>query len=129
MPSFRVAERWVRDASLPEAVRFLHFCYALESYVWLTGQSWSRTYARLGARLGFDWDRKPSGEQMQAALDALRLERERVKARRQEFRHERRAEKRRGRRQPGRAGLAQWQAIFTPDFLEFPHPDLPANVR
>jgi hypothetical protein len=64
-----------------------------------------------------------------AGLDVLRREREIMKARREAFRRERRAQKRRGRRQLGRAGLAQWQALFTPDFLEFPHPDLPADVR
>src|SRR5262245_25599341 len=122
MPSFRVAERWVRDASLPEAVRFVHFCYALESYAWLTGQKWSRTYTRLGAQLGFDWERKPKGAQMEAALDVLRRERQRVITRRDEFGRVRRAEKRRGRRQLGRAGGAQWEALFKPDFLEFPHP-------
>ena len=65
MPSFRVAERWVRDRSKPEAVRFVAFCWALELYVWLTGQKFHATYARLGLRLGFDWERKPSGAEME----------------------------------------------------------------
>lgn len=119
----------MRDASLPEPVRFVHFCYALESYAWFTGQKWSRTYARLGSLFGFDWHHKPAGVQMTAALDVLRRERERVNTRRKEFRRMRRTEKHGGRRQLGRAGEAQWQALFSPDFLEFPHPDLPANVR
>ena len=122
MPSFRVAARRVRNASLPEAVRFIHFCYALESYSWLTGQRWSRTYERLGAHFGFDWMRKPTGDQMDSALDVLERERERMKGRRREFGVAHRADKRRGRRQLGRAGQDAWNSVFDATFLQFPHP-------
>jgi hypothetical protein len=119
MPSFRVAERRVMDRSQPEGRRFIAFCWALESYVWLTRQRFHATYARLGAHLGFDWERKPTGAQMEAALALLWLERERVKAKRERANEARRAEKAVGRR--------AWDArryawVYDPDFLEVPHP-------
>jgi hypothetical protein len=124
MPSFQVAERWVRDRSKPEAVRFIAFCWALESYVWLTGEKFHRTYRRLGARFGFDWEGKPTGDQMELALDVLSREREHLKARLARFAELRRKEK--------RAGQRQWDAakyvwVYEPDFLEFPHPETPVT--
>ena len=119
MPSFRVAERWVRDRSRPEPVRFIALCWALESYAWLTGQSFHATYARLGAHLGFDWRGKPSGAQMEASLDILRAERERVKAKRQRAAMARRAEKAVGRRA---WNPQQYAWVYEVDFLEVPHP-------
>ena len=124
MPSFRVAERWVRDTTLPEAVRFVALCWALESYGWHTGQKFHATYARLGRNLGFDWVRKPVGAQMNAALDILRIERERVKAKRVRAAEERRKEKAVGRRVWNRA---QYAWVFDPDFLVVPHQ--PENDR
>lgn len=120
MPSFNVAARWVRDQSKPEAVRFRAFCWALESYNWLTGQKYHATYARLGARLGFNWEQKPSGAQMEQALDILQRERERVKAKLACFAALRQQEKKEGRRQWNAAKYA-W--VYEPDFLEFPHPE------
>ena len=122
MPSFHVTERWVRDRSKPEAVRFIAFCWALESYVWFTGQKFHRTYARLGAQLGFNWEKKPTGAQMELALDVLHRERERVKAKLVLFAELRKKEKREGRRQWNAAKYA-W--LYEPDFLEFPHPEIP----
>ena len=63
--------------------------------------------------------------------DATKLggrERERVKQRRAEFGRARLAAKHSGRRQLGRNGLAEWESLFVSDFLEFPHPDLPAPM-
>lgn len=119
MPSFRVAERWVRDRTRPEAVRFVAFCWAVESYCWLTGQRFHATHRRLGVHLGFDWEHKPSGDQMEAALNILDLERERVKRKRARFAAARRAEKHAGRRawKPEQHG---W--VYEPDFLEVQHP-------
>ena len=119
MPSFRVAARWVRDAQRPEPVRFTAFCWALESYYWLTGQRFHATYRRLGHHLGFDWQRRPSGAQMVQALAVLERERERLKAKQARARERRRAEKRQGRRAFPRSHYT-W--VFEPDFLELPHP-------
>ena len=120
MPSFRVASRWVHDTTLPIAVRHVAFCWAIESYSWLTGQGWQATYTRLGAHLGFDWERKPSGQQMTVALHVLELERERVKMRLDLYRSLRRQEKRQGRRQV-RPNATAW--VYEPTFLEVPHRD------
>lgn len=118
MPSFRVAERWVRDKSKPEAMRLIAFCWALESYVWLTGQKFHATYLRIGTHLGFNWEHKPSSIQMELAIDILHREREQMKAKLARFAALRKQEKAEGRRQWNAAKYA-W--VYEPDFLEFPH--------
>jgi hypothetical protein len=122
VPSFTVAERWVRDPSKPEVIRFRAFLWALESYCWLTGQRFHQTYYRLGYHLGFDWDEKPNSTTLIAALDVLKEEREAMKRKREEFRQLRRRQKALGRRQPDRVLAA---ALFVPDFLVLPHPAQP----
>jgi uncharacterized protein YdiU (UPF0061 family) len=83
-------------------------------------EKYHATYARLGTRLGFNWEQKASGDQIELALDVLHCERERVKTKFARLAELRREEKRQGRRQ---FIAAKYAWLYEPDFLEFPHPE------
>lgn len=104
---FNQASRRVVDEQRPIPPRFLAFLWCIESFAWLTGESFEGTYRRLGHRFDFTWDEKPDSFQMVAALNALTLERQNYLACLQAFDRRRQAEKadgqrklRRGQRRP-----------------------------
>src|SRR5690348_2704845 len=76
MAKFGNTYRRVVAADAPLALRIANFKHLLEAYCLLTGASFQATYARLSEGAGFAWDSAPTAEQLVAAADALRVERE-----------------------------------------------------
>lgn len=103
--SFRALARVVRDPAWPYGRRFIAFRQAVASYTWLRRASFTALYAELAARHGFDDEggprdgrRRPTAEQMIAALAEVERARDGFLARLATFAEERRVEKRLGRR-------------------------------
>jgi hypothetical protein len=76
MAKFGNTYRRVVAANAPLALRTTNFKHLVEAYCLLTGASFQATYARVSAVAGFSWDRLPTPEQLVAAADALRIERD-----------------------------------------------------
>jgi hypothetical protein len=95
---FSQASRRVRDNQRPIPQRFVAFLWCIESFAWLTGESFETTYRRLGQRFGFNWDEKPDPHRMVAALDTLTVERRGYLACLQAFDRQRKDEKAHGQR-------------------------------
>jgi hypothetical protein len=81
----------------------MSFLYVLWIAGWWTGEGMHATFDRLGRHLGFGWERRPSMEQLTAAVDILLAQRELAIAPVQVFARQRKEAKRQGRRQPTRA--------------------------
>src|SRR5690606_37003944 len=106
--SFNNCTRRVRDSRRPIGQRFGASLWSLESYAYLSRQSFHALYHRIGAELGFDWMDRPTAEQLLDAVTQLERERNRFLEGLRAFARRRIREKARGRRQLSRYDLEKW---------------------
>jgi len=77
----------------------MSFLSVLYDSWWFTGEGMHATFDRLGRELGFDWEHRPTMDQLSAAVDILLAQREDAIVFIEEFSCMRKDPKRRGRRQ------------------------------
>lgn len=112
MSNFNISARKVRNVDLPLGLRRSAFASCIQSYSWLIHQKHSTIYQRFLNRFGLSSINILTEEQLDLAMNALELEREKFLVKLQIFDQQRLNNKLRGRRSPSAAEI---EALYYPD--------------
>jgi hypothetical protein len=103
--SFNVSARKVRNVDLPLGHRRSAFASCILSYSWLIRQKRSTIYQHFSARFGFGSGNTLTETQLDRAMNALELDRNKFLVKLQTFDRQRLHDKLRGRRSPSKAEI------------------------